>query len=69
MIAFVLNGETRRCAGEGSLLDVLRNELGVTSVKDGCSAEGTCGACLVEIDGKPALWPRDRGPVPRKRRR
>jgi len=35
-----------------SLLDVLRDDLGVTSVKDGCAPEGSCGACTVLIDGK-----------------
>ncbi|MEN8238765.1 MAG: molybdopterin cofactor-binding domain-containing protein, partial [Actinomycetota bacterium] len=34
------------------LLSALRNELGVTSPKDGCSPSGQCGACTVLVDGK-----------------
>src|SRR3990172_6523045 len=35
-----------------SLLELLREELGVTSVKDGCAPEGSCGACTVLVNGK-----------------
>jgi aerobic-type carbon monoxide dehydrogenase small subunit (CoxS/CutS family) len=35
-----------------SLLDVLREELGITSPKAGCE-QGGCGACTVIIDGEP----------------
>jgi xanthine dehydrogenase small subunit len=34
-----------------SLLDALREDLGVTSVKDGCSPQGQCGCCTVLVDG------------------
>jgi len=37
---------------ETSLLEVLRDELGVRSVKDGCAPEGSCGACTVLVDGR-----------------
>ena len=35
-----------------SLLDVLREELGITSPKAGCG-QGGCGACTVLVDGEP----------------
>lgn len=38
-----------------SLLEVLREGLGVTTLKDGCSPEGVCGCCTVLVDGRPAL--------------
>ncbi len=44
-----------------SLLKLLREELGVTSAKDVCAPEGSCGACAVLIDGK-AVW----SPAPRR---
>lgn len=57
MILFELNGSEARCPGDGdgSLLDFLRRDMGITSVKDGCSGQGACGACLVELNGRPAL--------------
>jgi aldehyde oxidoreductase len=57
MITFLLNGQNAQYSGDEttSLLTYLREERGITSVKDGCSGQAACGACLVELDGKPAL--------------
>ncbi|MFQ5429518.1 MAG: molybdopterin cofactor-binding domain-containing protein [Phycisphaerae bacterium] len=40
---------------ELSLLDALRDRLGLVSPKDGCQPLGQCGCCTVLIDGKPRL--------------
>ncbi len=39
----------------GTLLDVLRDQIGITSVKDGCSPQGQCGCCTVLVDGQPRV--------------
>jgi aerobic-type carbon monoxide dehydrogenase small subunit (CoxS/CutS family) len=38
-----------------SLLDVLREDLDVRSVKDGCAPQGQCGCCTVLVDGEPRV--------------
>ena len=47
-----LNGEDTEflCEPRQSLLEVLRETLGFTGTKEGCS-DGNCGACSVQIDG------------------
>ncbi|MBN2345441.1 MAG: selenium-dependent xanthine dehydrogenase [Candidatus Aminicenantes bacterium] len=57
MISFELNGQRIEYSGDDKcpLLGFLREEMGITSVKDGCSGQGACGACLVELNGRPAL--------------
>src|SRR5258705_4990958 len=56
-ITFKLNGKETEASYEPGmhLLEVLREECGVTSCKNGCAPEGACGCCLVVIDGRPAL--------------
>ncbi|MDR7484450.1 MAG: selenium-dependent xanthine dehydrogenase [Armatimonadota bacterium] len=53
-LQFTLNGRPVSVdVREGaSLLDVLREGCGITSVKDGCAPEGSCGACTVIVDGR-----------------
>ena len=49
-----VNGELHEVAGHvtRSLLEVLREELGLTGTKHGCEL-GECGACTVLVDGEP----------------
>lgn len=52
IVEFVLNGEQVQVPAAGTLLDSLREVLGVRSVKDGCSPQGQCGCCTVWVDGQ-----------------
>src|SRR6266566_4064211 len=56
-IKFKLNGQETEASYEPGmhLLEVLREECGIVSAKNGCAPEGACGCCLVVIDGHPAL--------------
>jgi carbon-monoxide dehydrogenase small subunit len=52
-VATTINGDAVEfaCAPEESLLDVLRDRLGLTGAKEGCGT-GDCGSCSVEMDGR-----------------
>jgi len=52
IVQTTINGEeqTFLCEPRQSLLEVLREDLGLTGTKEGCS-NGNCGACSVELDG------------------
>jgi aerobic-type carbon monoxide dehydrogenase small subunit (CoxS/CutS family) len=54
-IGFVLDGRAVTVPAGGSLLDALREHLGIRSAKDGCSPQGQCGCCTVLIDGRPRV--------------
>ena len=53
-IQFTLNGKsiTREVPSHRLLLDLLRDEIGLTGTKEGCGT-GDCGACTVIMNGKP----------------
>src|SRR5499433_3613132 len=55
-IRFTLNGEAAEVsfAPHKTLLEVLREDLGLTGTKHGCEL-GECGACAVLVDGRPVL--------------
>jgi aerobic carbon-monoxide dehydrogenase small subunit len=52
-IVFTVNGQARsvRTPPARPVLDVLRDDLGLTGTKEGCSV-GVCGACSVLVDGR-----------------
>ncbi len=54
MIRFTCNGKAMQLdvEPEARVIDVLRNELGLTGTKEGCG-RGECGACTILLDGKP----------------
>lgn len=52
-VTTTINGEPVEflCETQQTLLDVLRDELGLTGSKEGCGS-GDCGACSVTVDGR-----------------
>ena len=52
-VATSVNGDAVEfvCAPDESLLDVLRNRMGLTGAKEGCGT-GDCGACTVTLNGR-----------------
>lgn len=53
-VTFEVNGKkvTVNSPPNRTLLDVLREDLGLTGAKDACGGEGECGACTVIMNGK-----------------
>jgi carbon-monoxide dehydrogenase small subunit len=52
-VTTTINGEPMEflCEPDSTMLDALRNELGLTGSKEGC-ATGDCGACSITLDGE-----------------
>ncbi len=52
-VSATINGDRTEflCEPDESLLDVLRNRLGLTGAKEGCGT-GDCGACSVTLNGR-----------------
>lgn len=52
-VSTTINGDPTEfiCGPDESLLDVLRNRLGLTGAKEGCGT-GDCGACSVTVNGR-----------------
>lgn len=55
-VSFILNGKpvSVRVHPLERLLDVIRNQCGLTGTKEGCG-EGECGACSVLLNGEPVM--------------
>jgi aerobic carbon-monoxide dehydrogenase small subunit len=51
-VTTTINGEPMEflCEPDNTMLDALRNQLGLTGSKEGC-ATGDCGACSITVDG------------------
>jgi len=55
--AVTVNGSQIEYYGDPdkSLLSFLRDEMNITSPKDGCAPQAACGCCVVKLDGKAVL--------------
>jgi xanthine dehydrogenase molybdenum-binding subunit len=53
-VTFTLNGApfTAHVDEDASLLEVLREQAGLVSPKNGCAPQGSCGCCTVLVDGR-----------------
>ncbi len=56
-ITFQLNGQQTTVSYEKGMhfLELLREQCGITSAKDGCAPQGYCGCCKIMVDGRPTL--------------
>lgn len=56
VVSATINGDEVEflCEARDTLLDALRNSLGMTGTKEGCS-NGNCGACTVIMNGQPVV--------------
>ena len=56
VVRFTVDGAPVEVEADGcSLLEALRDRLGVRGPKDGCSPQGQCGCCTVWVDGQPRV--------------
>jgi carbon-monoxide dehydrogenase small subunit len=53
LVSTTVNGDRAEfvCQGDETLLEALRDQLGLTGTKEGCGT-GDCGACSVTLDGR-----------------